>query len=78
MDGGKNSAGVSGKIIFGLGVADSVDRVADYFLYVHVGVVAMNLAHDDDLAGGAESFYRHSRVLVLAEELVEDGVAYLV
>ena len=60
--------------VFGLGVAYACNYFADSLGDVYVGVFAANLTAYDHEACGAESFYGHLGLRVLAEEFIEDGI----
>ena len=77
VQGGHHAAGVPVEHVLGLVVADAVDGVADGGLDIDIGF-GLDLAHHHDHARGAEALARDLGFGVLAEELVQDGVADLV
>ncbi len=77
MQGGHDAAGIPVEHILGLVIADAVDGAADGGLDVHVGF-GLDFAHHHDHPRGAEALAGNLGLGVLAEELVQDGVADLV
>ena len=78
VDGGKDPAGVAVEHQSCLVVPYLIYDMAGNLLDVDIGVVASDLPAHDHKSRGTEGLAGHLGLRVLTEELVEDGIGYLV
>ncbi len=77
LDGDDDPAAIAVEPVLGLGVADVADDLAGYAGVVHV-VMGGYLAQDDHQAGGGGDLAGHVGLGIAGQDLVQDGVRYLV
>jgi hypothetical protein len=77
MDGGKDSTGITIEHIVGLIVSDFVDGLSCDGLNIHIGT-RLDLTGYHNKSGRTKGFTSHLGVLIITEELIEDGVRNLV
>ena len=77
MDGCQDTARVAVKLVFSLGIAYLLDGIAGNGLQVYIYITA-HLAHEHYLSGCHKRLTSHAGTFVVSQELVEDGITYLV
>ena len=77
MDSREDSTGITVELIFCLGIANLLDGVTGYCLQIDINIAAY-FTHDDNLAGSNKRLARHTCMLIISQELVQDGITYLV
>ena len=77
MDGSQDTTGITIKLVFGLGIANSLNGVTSNGLQVDIHLTAY-LTHDDYLTCCYKRLTGHTGVLVVSQELVQDGITYLI
>ena len=77
MQGAENAAAGGVEHVVGLGIADPADGVAHGGLDIHIGL-GLDLSHNHDHAGRAETLAGHFGLRVLFQKFIQDGVADLV
>src|SRR6185369_17750700 len=77
MDGGKNRAGIGIELELGPRVADFADNLADNLLKFDVGAGG-NFTPNKHETGGTERFACYTRIRILSENRIKDGIRNLV
>ena len=77
MNGREDSTGVAVELIFRFGITNLVDGAASHRLQVDIGI-AGDFAHDNHLTRGDKRLDGTACMLVVSQELIEDGVTNLV
>ena len=69
VDSAEDTAGITVKLVFCLGITDIIDGLSSYSLQIYISFRA-DFAHDNYLTGSNEGFNSTTCVLVISEELV--------
>jgi len=77
MDSREDSTGITVEQIYSLGIAKLQEGVTGYCLQIDIDIPAYN-TQNDHLAGSNLRLARHTCLLFISQELVEDGITYLV
>ena len=77
MDSREDSTGITVELILCLGIANLLNGVTGYCLQININIAA-HLTHNHHLTGSNKRLARHSCMLIICQELVQDGITYLV